>query len=44
MKTSINVEKGALDLMSEGNLDEPVIMLNLLKYLKEAKTGFGVDG
>ena len=44
MKTSINVEEGALDLMSEGNLDEPVIMLNLLKYLKEAKTGFGVDG
>ena len=33
MKASINVEEGALELMSKGNLDEPVIMLNLLKYL-----------
>ena len=44
MKASINVEEGALELMSKGNLDEPVIMLNLLKYLEKAKKGFGVDG
>ena len=28
MIASINVEKGALNLMSKGDLDEPVIMLN----------------
>jgi len=44
MKASINVEEGALDLMSKGNLEDPVIMLNLLKYLDIAKKGFGVDG
>jgi uncharacterized protein (DUF1330 family) len=44
MKASINVEEGALELMSKGNLEEPVIMLNLLKYLDIAKVGFGVDG
>jgi len=44
MKASINVEEGALELMAKGNLDEPVIMLNLLKYLDKAKMGFGVDG
>ena len=25
-------------------LEEPVIMLNLLKYLEKAKIGYGVDG
>jgi len=44
MKASINVEEGALDLMSKGNLEDPVIMLNLLKYLDIAKKGFGLDG
>ncbi|PPR15398.1 MAG: hypothetical protein CFH33_01479 [Alphaproteobacteria bacterium MarineAlpha9_Bin3] len=44
MKVSIDVEEGALELMSKGKLDEPVIMLNLLKYLEKAKLGFGVDG
>ena len=44
MISSINVENGALELMSRGNLEEPVIMLNLLKYLAKAKKGFGVDG
>ena len=44
MIASINVEEGALELMAKGNLDEPVIMLNLLKYLDKAKFGFGVDG
>ena len=44
MKASINLEEGALELMSKGNLEEPIIMLNLLKYLDIAKVGFGVDG
>ena len=37
MIASINVEEGALELMSKGNLDEPVIMLNLLKYLDKTR-------
>jgi uncharacterized protein (DUF1330 family) len=44
MIASINVEEGSLELMAKGNLDEPVIMLNLLKYLDKAKLGYGVDG
>ena len=44
MTNFIDVEKGALELMSKGNMEEPVIMLNLLKYLNLAKEGFGVDG
>lgn len=44
MIASINVEEGSLELMAKGNLDEPVIMLNLLKYLDKAKFGYGVDG
>ena len=44
MTESIDLEEGALEIMSKGNLDEPVIMLNLLKYLDKAKFGFGVDG
>ena len=44
MTASINLEEGALEIMSKGNLNEPVIMLNLLKYLDKAKLGFGVDG
>ena len=44
MTASISLEEGALEIMSKGNLDEPVIMLNLLKYLDKAKFGFGVDG
>ena len=44
MKASIDVEEGALEIMAKGNLNEPVIMLNLLKYLDKARIGFGVDG
>ena len=44
MANFINVEEGALELMSKGNLEDPVIMLNLLKYLDIAKNGYGVDG
>lgn len=29
--------------MAEGDLDQPVIMLNLLKYREVAEPGFGVD-
>jgi uncharacterized protein (DUF1330 family) len=42
--TSIEVKAGALEIMSKGNLEDPVIMFNLLKYLDKAKLGFGVDG
>ena len=31
MTASINLEDGALEIMSKGSLDEPVIMLNLLR-------------
>lgn len=34
----------ALKKMSEGELDAPVIMLNLLRYRDVAESGFGVDG
>ena len=34
----------ALATMAEGDLDEPVVMLNLLRYRDLAEPGFGVDG
>lgn len=34
----------ALAAMAEVDLDEPVVMLNLLKYRDLAEPGFGVDG
>ena len=33
-----------LAIMGTGKLDEPVIMLNLLRYIELAAEGFGVDG
>lgn len=30
--------------MAESDLDEPVVMLNLLKYREQAEPGHGVDG
>lgn len=33
-----------LAIMGNGKLDEPVIMLNLLRYREVATEGFGVDG
>ena len=33
-----------LAIMGNGKLDEPVIMLNLLRYRELAAEGFGVDG
>ena len=44
MVNSTDVRKDALKNMQKGNLDDPVVMLNLLKYLDFAKLGFGVDG
>jgi uncharacterized protein (DUF1330 family) len=37
-------EKTALDAMATGDPDEPVWMLNLLRYREQAASGFGVDG
>jgi len=34
----------ALAALASGPLDEPVVMLNLLKYRETAAQGFGVDG
>ncbi|WP_420445501.1 DUF1330 domain-containing protein [Candidatus Poriferisodalis sp.] len=33
-----------IDAVAEGDLDEPVVMLNLLRYRETAESGFGVDG
>ena len=33
-----------IEKMAEGNPDEPVVMLNLLKYRDTAESGHGVDG
>ena len=42
--SSIEPNQDALSAMAEQNPDEPVYMLNLLKYRDTAATGFGVDG
>ncbi|MCZ6708875.1 MAG: DUF1330 domain-containing protein [Gammaproteobacteria bacterium] len=34
----------ALAAMASGDPDEPVVMLNLLRYRDQADSGFGVDG
>ena len=33
-----------IDAVDEGDPDEPVVMLNLLKYREVAASGYGVDG
>ena len=33
-----------IDAIAEGDPDEPVVMLNLLKYREVAESGHGVDG
>ena len=38
-----DIEKN-LDIMGTGKLEEPVVMLNLLRYREVAAEGFGVDG
>mgnify|MGYP001161317008 FL=1 len=40
----IHANTDALVRMSEGDPDEPVMMLNLLKYRETAEPGHGVDG
>lgn len=40
----INPEAALLEEMARSNLDEPIVMLNQLKYRKLALDGFGVDG
>lgn len=34
----------ALAVMQAGDLDAPVVMLNMLRYREAAESGFGVDG
>ena len=40
----VHADKAALSNMAAGNPDEPVYMLNMLKYREEAAPGAGVDG
>ncbi len=42
--TTIHPDQQALNNMASGAPDEPVYMLNLLKYRETAQQGFGVDG
>lgn len=35
---------GGLEAMAEGDPDQPVVMLNLLRYRDRAEDGHGVDG
>lgn len=40
----VNKDQAALAAMATGDLDEPVVMLNLLRYRETAGEGAGVDG
>ncbi|MFC3230815.1 DUF1330 domain-containing protein [Marinibaculum pumilum] len=40
----IDVDADALEAMAGGDPDEPVVMLNLLRYRETAQPGHGVDG
>jgi len=40
----VDADTDALDQMMQGDPDEPVVMLNLLKYRETALDGAGVDG
>ena len=40
----VNTSPEALAEMAKGNLDEPVVMLNLIKFREIAEDGSGVDG
>lgn len=42
--SDVNTNPDALKAMAAGNPDEPVCMLNLLRYREIAESGFGVDG
>jgi uncharacterized protein (DUF1330 family) len=39
----VHADADQLDSMAAGDLDEPVVMLNLLKYADETQAGHGVD-
>ncbi len=41
---STDFDESALVTMAKGNPDEPVVMLNLLRYREVAAPGHGVDG
>lgn len=41
---SVHADQDILDQMAAGDQDEPVVMLNLLRYRERAADGFGVDG
>jgi uncharacterized protein (DUF1330 family) len=40
----IETDEQALAAMAAGDADQPVVMLNLLRYRERARDGFGVDG
>ena len=40
----LHADEGRLAAMGTGNPDEPVVMLNLLRYRERAEDGHGVDG
>lgn len=40
----LHADADRLKQMADGDPDEPVVMLNLLKYREVAESGFGVDG
>jgi len=40
----VDFDSEALDAMAGGDPDEPVVMLNLLRYGDLAQSGHGVDG
>jgi uncharacterized protein (DUF1330 family) len=42
--TSVHASPESLSKMASGDPDEPVVMLNLLRYRDVAQPGFGVDG
>jgi uncharacterized protein (DUF1330 family) len=44
MEGSVHPSEAAMSLMAAANPDEPVVMLNLLRYRAVALPGFGVDG
>jgi len=41
---TVHSNQAGLTAMATGDLDEPVVMLNLLLYRDQAETGYGVDG
>jgi uncharacterized protein (DUF1330 family) len=40
----VHADYDVIAKMAESDLDEPVVMLNLLKYRDQAEAGHGVDG